>query len=109
MNTKTLIEIIENLSEIDEVTLEELKNIAPSVVDRAIVDAYLLQQEGKVPEAIERWRSIANISQGLDNELASYAWFSIGSLLAKDNQKENALSAYNQSLNPQPKLCYCLQ
>ena len=98
MNTKTLIEIIQNLSDpeqtgkIAETLQEELRNTELSLVDRAIIDAYLLQQEGKIAEAIEKWRSLANITEGLDNELASHAWLSVGSLLSEGDQKEEAFS-----------------
>ena len=94
MNTKTLIEIIENLSDpaqagkIDETLQEELRNTELSFIDRAIINAYLLQQDGKIAEAIEKWRSLANITEGLDNELASHAWLSVGSLLSEGDQKK---------------------
>ena len=108
MNTKTLIEIIENLSDpaqagkIDETLQEELRNTELSFIDRAIINAYLLQQDGKIAEAIEKWRSLANITEGLDNELASHAWLSVGSLLSEGDQKEEAFSAYDKALHLKP-------
>ena len=108
MNTKTLIEIVENLSDpeqagkIAETLQEELQNAELSLVDRAIIDAYLLQQNGKIAEAIEKWRSLANITEGLDNELAAHAWLSVGSLLSENDEKEEALSAYDKALHLKP-------
>ena len=106
MNIKTLIEIIEALSDpeqlvLDETLREDLRNTELPLVNRAIIDAYLLQQDGKIAEAIEKWRSIANISEGIDDELAAHAWLSIGILLSKDAQEE-ALSAYDKALSLKP-------
>ena len=107
MKTKTLIEIIETLSNleqeatVDETFWEDLSNTELSLVDRAVIDAYLLQQDGKIAEAVEKWRSIANISEGIDDQLAAHAWLSIGILLSKDAQEE-ALSAYDKALSLKP-------
>ncbi len=108
MDTKTLIELIEKFvdseksGEVKETVREELQNTELSVIDRAIINAYLLQQDGKIEGAIEKWHSIANITEGIENEIAAYAWFSIASLLTQDDQKEEALSAYDKSLNLNP-------
>ena len=105
MNTKTLIELIEQLSDpeetekVDETLKEELQNAELSVIDRAVIDAHLLQQDGKIENAIEKWRSIANITEGIENEIAAHAWFSIASLLTQNDQKEKALPAYDKSLS----------
>ena len=107
MNTKTLIEIIENISNpeksgtMTEVVPEELRDIELSLVDRAIIDAYLLQRDGKITDAIEKWRSIANIAEGVDNELATHAWFSVGGLIS-DNNPEEALLAYDKAISLKP-------
>ena len=39
-----------------------------SVIDKAIVEAVRLRQAGQTDEAIKQWRSIANISDGIDND-----------------------------------------
>ena len=54
-----------------------------SPLDRAINEAFSLQQAGKIEEAIEKWRSIANVVEGSDPDLAAHAWFSVGYLLYK--------------------------
>ena len=107
MNAKTLIEIIENISNLPEVgsvaetVQKELQNTQLSLVERAIVDAYQLQQDGKIADAIEKWRSIANIAEGMDNKLAAHAWFSIGGLLSNNNPEE-ALRSYDKAVNFNP-------
>ena len=108
MHTKTLIELIEQLSdpeqaeEVEETLQAELQNAELSVVDRAVIDAYQLQQDGKIEDAIEKWRSIANITEGIENEIAAHAWFSIASLYTQGDQKEKALPAYDKSLSLNP-------
>ena len=54
---------------------------AASPLDRAITEAFSLQRAGKIEEALEKWRSIANVAEGSDPDLAARAWLSIGSLL----------------------------
>ena len=46
-----------------------------SVIDKAIVDAFRLQQEGIEDDAIKKWSSIANISEGIDNDKAAMSIF----------------------------------
>ena len=104
MNIKILIELIENISNskregpLSETVQEELGDVELSLVDRAIIDAYLLRESGKIADAIEKWRSIANIAEEADNELAAHAWFSMGGLLS-DNNPEEALLAYNKAIH----------
>ena len=68
VNAQTLIEIIENISNLPEVgsvteTVQKaLQNSQLSLVEKAVVDAYLLQQDGKIADAVEKWQSIANIA-----------------------------------------------
>ena len=65
-------------------------------------------RDGKIPEAVEKWRSIANISEGIDDELATHAWLSIGILLSKDAQEE-AFAAYDKALSSQAGSRRCIQ
>ena len=90
------------------------RNPSAFPLDRAIAHAYSLQQSGKIEEAIEKWRAMANIAEGIDNYLAARAWFSIGSLL-QQRDMENAedhiqevLFAYDRTihLNPDEKVYY---
>ena len=64
-----------------EAVQEVRRNPEASLMDRAIADAYSLQRAGRIDDAIERWRSIANIAEAIDNDLAARAWLSVGYLL----------------------------
>ena len=46
----------------------------------AIADARLLEEEGRLDEARERWRHIASVAEGTNDELAALAYRSIGDL-----------------------------
>ena len=53
-------------------TIEEiLQNPAISLKDKAIIEAYKLQNDGHIPDAIEKWRSIANTAKGIDDDLVA--------------------------------------
>ena len=52
-----------------------------SLVDRAVVTAVRLQGQGKIDEAVEKWRAIANIAE--DDQLQARAWFSVAYLLSQ--------------------------
>ena len=67
--------------ETEEAVREVRRNPEASPLARAIADAYSLQRAGRIEEAIEKWRSIANVAEGSDNDLAARAWLSIGYLL----------------------------
>ncbi len=77
-------------------------------LDRAIAHAYSLQQSGKIEEAIEKWRSIANIAEGINDDLAAHTWFSVGSLLQQGDMEnaedhiQEVIFAYDRAiyLNP---------
>lgn len=53
---------------------------------QAISDALTLEQEGKIEEAIEKWRSIAKDAEGSYNDLAASAWFYIATLLQEGDE-----------------------
>ena len=67
--------------EAEEAAQEVRRNPEASLIDRAIADAYLLQRAGKIDDAIEKWRSIANVTEGSSPDIAALAWLSVGSLL----------------------------
>lgn len=64
-----------------EAVQEVRRNPEASLIDRAIAEAYSLQQAGRMDDAIEKWRSIANVAEGNDPDLAARAWLSVGYLL----------------------------
>ena len=48
---------------------------------------------------IEEWQSLANIVEGIDNDLTARSWFSVGYLHDKQDELEKALSAYDRSIS----------
>ena len=73
-----------------------------SFVDKAIAEAYRLQLEERTDDAIEKWHSIANVVEGIDNDLAARAWFSIGYLYSDGGEEEKSLSSYNKAIDLKP-------
>ena len=76
----------------------ELGFVETTPVDRATAEAFRLQQQGDMAAAIEKWQAIANILEGVDDERAARAWFSIGYLHGQANEHESALSAFDTSI-----------
>lgn len=79
-----------------------LNNPAISLEDKAIIEAFRLQRDGNIPEAIEKWRSIANTAKGVNDELVARAFFSIGYLHLVQNEEDNAVSAFDKSIELMP-------
>ena len=79
------------------------ENPRASLIDKAIAHAISFQQEGKRNDAIEKWRAIAHVAEGTDNDLAAAAWFSNGYLLQNENP-EDAILAYDQAIRLKPDL-----
>ena len=73
-----------------------------SVIDKAIVEAVRLQQEGKTDDAIEKWGSIANISEGIDNDVAAGAFFARGLSKNALGRQEEAISDANEAIRLRP-------
>jgi len=76
--------------------------IKASPIDKAIAMAHSLQKAGKTEKAIEKWRSIAHLMEGIDNKVAAGAWFSAGYLLALSKNPIVAISAYDQAIRLDP-------
>ena len=89
-------EVVENIQQ----------NPDSSPIDRAVAAALSLQQQNRIEEAIEKWRSIANIVEETDSELAAHAWFSVGylALLVEKLDRKMALNAYDKALRLNPDL-----
>ena len=77
------------------------ENPRASLIDKAIAQAVFLQQQGKKDEAIKKWRAVALVTEGIDNDLAARAWFSVGYLLANP---EDSISAYDRAIVLDPPL-----
>ena len=75
------------------------ENPRASLIDKAIAQAIFFQQRGKRNEAIEKWRAVAHIAEGIDNDLAAGAWFSVGYLL---ENSEDSISAYDRAISLKP-------
>ena len=71
----------------------------PSFIDKVLTEIYTLQLNGKVEDAVEKWRSVANIAEGTDNNLASRAWLSIAYLLPEGDDR---LAAYDKAMDLNP-------
>ena len=82
-----------------ENTLRDFEQI-PNLffVDKAMIEAYKLQRDGKITDAVQKWRSVAIIVDENDKNLAARAWNSVGYLLSEEKQGEEAISAYNKAI-----------
>ena len=79
-----------------------LKMSTLTAEDRAIMEAYELQNEGKYTEAIAKWQSIVN-AKDVNPELIARAFFSIGFLHAEQQENDQAISAYTQAITLYPE------
>ena len=109
-------EIYEQKERAEEAVQEVCRDFSAFPLNRAIDHAISLQEEGKAEEAIEKWRSIANVAEGIDNDLAAHAWFSIGCLLSEgdvevdeENNIQEVISVYDQAIDLKPDYAeaYC--
>ena len=91
-------------SKASEVVKSVQQNPDSSLIDRAVSEAILLQRQNRTDEAIEKWRSIANITEGTDDERAAQSWFSIGYLLHSKDEPDfdAAINAYDAALRLKP-------
>ena len=87
---------------LDKIQKAVEQNPKTPLIQKAIVDAYMLQQGERIEEAIEKWRSLANIVEGNDNDLASKALASVSYLCLKEGRGERALSTLNKAINLKP-------
>ena len=75
---------------------------AAPLIDRAIAAAVQLQGQEKIEAAIEMWRYIANVAEGVDSQLQARAWFSIGYLYWEEDNREAAIDAYDKVIELEP-------
>ena len=92
----------EELSQIEKSLQKVEREPKASIMNKAVADAYRLQQVGKIDDAIEKWHSIANIAEGVDNDLAAGAWFAVGDLYHKEGDTDRALLAYDKAIQLKP-------
>ncbi|MXY82354.1 MAG: tetratricopeptide repeat protein, partial [Gemmatimonadetes bacterium] len=86
--------------------VEDIKTMRDKIkIDSAVSEAISLQQQNRTDEAIEKWRSIANITEGTDDERAAEAWFFVGYFTSLKSVKEEredfagVIDAYNKSID----------
>ena len=89
----------EKTVEVEKAVQDVQSDPEPSFIDKILTEIYTLQRNGRVEDVVEKWRSIANIAEGIDNDLASRAWLSIAYLLPK---RDNRLDAYDKAMNLNP-------
>lgn len=88
--------------ELDKLYESILKNSKSSLIDIIFAEVYELRNEGRIEEAIEKWRSLANIAERTDKNLASLAFASIGYLYKKEGAVEDAISALDRAIDLNP-------
>ena len=89
-------------SEIEELIQKVAEDSKASIMNRVILDAYKLQLKEKSEEAVEKWKSIANVFAGIDNDLAAGAWYSVGYLRVQQAEYKKAISDFSKSLELKP-------
>lgn len=89
----------EKTPEIEKAIQDVQSDPDPSFIDKVLTEIYTLQRNGRVEDAVKKWRSIANIAEGTDNNLASRAWLSIAYLLPEGDDR---LSAYDKAMDLSP-------
>ena len=92
-------DVVEASEEAKQAAANVAENPAASLIDKAIAQAVFLQQQDKRDEAIEKWRAVAHIAEGIDNDQAARAWFSVGYLI---ENPEDSIAAYNQAIRLKP-------
>ena len=83
--------------------LEEVRAIRDkSELYLEFFQATFFELQNRTGEAIEKWRSIANIAEGTNDGLAADTWFKIGYLLSPNNVEgedfAGAIDAYNKAV-----------
>ena len=95
--------VADNPSEANRAVEDVRENPEASLTHKAIARAVFLQQKGKSDEAIEKWRALAHIAKGSDNDLAAGSFFSVGYLLQGKDPKRS-ISAYDKAIRLKPDL-----
>ena len=83
---------------VKQVVEDVRENPQSTLVDKAIANALSLQEHGRKDEAIDKWRSIADVVEETDKKLAARAWFSAGFLLGEQKKYKEAIDAYTKAL-----------
>ena len=81
-----------------------IANPSTSPIERVISAAILLQRRGDIQGAIKKWFAVAEIADGIDSELGSRAWFSVGYLHAAERRFREAIDGYDKAIRLKPDL-----
>lgn len=100
----TAADVHDNPDEARRATDRVQENPTASPIDQAIAVAVLLQRQGNIEESIEKWRAVAVITEGTDDDLSARSWFSVGYLRQEhmEHALEAAIHAYNESVRLKP-------
>ena len=98
MNAET---VADKPEEVRKVVTNEGEKYTVSPIDKAIVQAVFLEQQGKTDEAIEKWRAVALVAEESDGEIAAKAWYSV-SYLSWDKNTEGSLLVSDEVIRLMP-------
>lgn len=81
-------------------------NPTASAIDQAVAAAVRFQQRELFEKSIAKWRAVAIIMEGIDDDLAARAWFSVGYIIQKykKNTIEAVIDAYDKASRLKPDL-----
>ena len=98
--------VSENPTEATRTAERVQRDPAASRIERELAAAVLLQQQEKIEEAIEKWRSVATLAGEENRPLQARAWFSIGHLrsVGEGADLEAAVDAYTKAIELNPAL-----
>lgn len=96
--------VAEDPAEAGKVVKSVRETPAAPAMDRAIAAAILLHRQGNIEGATEKWRAIAEVAEGGDDELAARAWFSVGYLHHESGKPQEAMDAYGRALRLKPDM-----
>ena len=89
----------DKLSRVEKVVRSVERNRKAHFVPKVLADAYRLQQNGRIDEARQKWRDLADYAERKDDDLAKRAGVSIGYLLPEG---EAVLASQGKDANLKP-------
>lgn len=78
------------------------KNPQTALLGKAISKAISLQEKKEFNKAAAKWRAIAKVAEGNDDDLAAKAWFSVGYLLTEQGKREEGIEAFSEAIRLRP-------
>ena len=98
------ISVKDKFNEFNEITDKARRYVEEIEIDRAVSEAIVLKQQNRNREAIKKWRSIAKMAEGTNEERAAEAWFHVGYIACCTDVKdfEGAIEAYDKAIRLDP-------